>query len=434
MRRFGAVKLATTWLGVVALLCLASTGCQSNRSTTVRQPKGTAFTTAAREEVFAARLQAMAAADTYVSIIAQAHDELRARTKRPEVDEWAMDQRIACATASFTNATGPNGYVALLDMMVMATLKRCAVEEHWIPTLLHEEGEPLLDAYNRGEREVWDMGDKVLSQKQLVELKQLVQEWRKTHPEQYYVGYIRFTDFVHGMKITDASAHNGSVLGLVYDPLAGLDPVAREMQEYRALTERLNFFVQRLPVITSWQVERAVHRTTHDPQVGRFVDNTSKFADATTRFSAAVAKFPQDLSAERVAAIRQIETATTRQVNAALDRSFAGIDQQRKDLSKDLEGHQVRLDKTVGNVQGVVDRAKEAGQAINTATQQTVDRAETGTRRTIVLVFWLAAALIVFTLICRLLYRIAVRRWAQPPPAATADEAAKPQPVDIAVV
>src|SRR4051794_14177147 len=146
------------WLGAAVLCAPSLIGCQSNKPAASRQPKGTAFTSAAREDVFAARLQAMAAADTYVSIVAQADDELRERTTRPEVADWALSQRIATAMAAYTNATAANGYVSLLDMMILATLKRCAIEDHWIPTLLHAEGEPLLEAHRRGERDVWNLG------------------------------------------------------------------------------------------------------------------------------------------------------------------------------------------------------------------------------------------------------------------------------------
>src|SRR4029450_8526347 len=128
----------------------------------------------------------------------------------------------------------------------------------------HEEGKPVLEAWTRGERDVWNLGAKALSQKHLDELRRVIDEWRAANPTQYYVAYIRFTDFAHAMHITAGSSQamaKGSVFGLLYlDPLAGLDPVGRELQEYRALTERLNFFVNRLPLVLSMQVDLAIHR------------------------------------------------------------------------------------------------------------------------------------------------------------------------------
>src|SRR4051812_3662503 len=408
----------TAWMSIAAVVvcAFAAAGGQSKQPAIPRQPKGTSFTSASREDVFAARLQAMAAADTYTTILAQGTDELQSRTSRPEVAEWAMEQRIATALASYTNATGPNGYVALLDMLVLATLKRAALEEHWIPTLLHDEGAPLLEAYRRGERDVWTLGGKVLTEKQLAELRQVIADWRETNPTQYYVGYVRFTDFANAMQVTASSARGksrGSVFGLLYiDPFAGLDPVARELQEYRALTERINYFMSRLPVVVSWEVDLALHRATNAPQVSQFVANTSKFADATTRFSAAVARYPQDLTAERTAAIAQLDAATGRQVKAALDQSFAGIAEQRAALLRDLESHEVRLDASIEKVGRIVERANDAGVAINSETGRTLERAEGGARRTLTFAFALAGALLIATLLSLLSYRFAVKRWA----------------------
>jgi hypothetical protein len=265
--------------------------------------------------------------------------------------------------------------------------------------MLKEDGQPMVEAYRRGERDVWNLGAKVLSTKQLAELRQVIDQWRKDNPTQYYVGYVRFTDFANAMQVMSGAqaSSRSSVFGLLYiDPLAGLDPVARELQEYRGLTERLNFFVNRMPIIVGWQVDLSVRRATNDPQVTRFVDNTGRFANATTQFSAAVAKFPKDFSAERVAAI---------------DQALAGVEQQRAALMKDLEAHEHRIDESLGKVRGIVERAEEAGKSINVATGQTIGTAEGGARRTLVLAFGLAVALIVFGLLILLLYRVAIKRW-----------------------
>ena len=148
------------WLAA-AIGCAAaavSAGCAPTppaAAAAAERQKGTAFKSASVESMAAARSQAMASADTYLAVFVQAMDELRDNTKRPEVAEWAMEQRINTGTAAFTNATGGNDFVALLDMLVLSTLKRHAMEEHWVPALLHEEGAPLMKAMLHGERDVW---------------------------------------------------------------------------------------------------------------------------------------------------------------------------------------------------------------------------------------------------------------------------------------
>jgi hypothetical protein len=365
-----------------------------------------------------------------MSIVAQATDELRNRTTRQEVAEWAMLHRMATATAAYTNATGANDYVALLDMMVYAHLKRRALEEHWIPTVLREEGTPVLEAYRRGEQDVWARGAKVLTEPQLEELRRVIEEWRAANPTQFYVSHVRFTDFANAMRVTADSARArvpSSVFGLLYiDPLAGLDPVARELQQYRALTERMMFLVNRLPIVLAWQVDLSVYHATNTPQVVRFIDNTSKFventarfadntgrfADSTKRFAEAVVKFPADLTVERKAAVEQIDAATTRQVKSALDQTFAGVAEQRQAVVRDLEAQESRIRAVLADVRGVVERADEAGRSLNAATGQTIDNAEQSTRLTLNHAFLLAVCLVATALILLLLYRMSLKRWA----------------------
>jgi hypothetical protein len=421
-----------------ALVCAAATaGCKSSGGKpSVGPGRGSSFNRISTTTLIAARLEAMAAADTYAMIIAQAADELRQRTKRDEVIDWALQQRVATATACFTNATGPNGFVGLLDMLVYVTLKREAMERYWIPTLVHEEGQLMLEAMRRGERDVWASGARVLTGAQLRELRIVIRSWQEANPTQFYVSHIRFTDFAHSMGIHSGSPQvkiPGSVFGLIYaDPLAGLDPVARELQEYRALTERMVYLFNRMPLLLSMHVELASRNATGTPQMVRFVDNTEKFAESTKRFADAttrvaeattraagainrtadeVVKVPANLSGERKAAIEQIDAATTRQVKSALDQVFAGIAEQRQATVRDLEDQESRLRTVIADVRGVVERADEAGRSINTATGETIGATEQATRRTLNHAVALAILLIVATLLALLLYRLAVKRW-----------------------
>src|SRR5688500_16964753 len=191
-----------TYLAVAALCLLASAGCNSQARSSTRPVKASAFTSTTPESLAEARTQAMSAADAYVSIVAQAADELRARTTRNDVAEWAMQQRILLALACYTNASGSNSYVALLDTMALVVLTRHTLEEYWIPTLLHEEGAPLLDACRHGEHHVWSLGAKVLSEPQLAELRRVIDDWRSANPTQHLVSHVRFTDFARAMRVT----------------------------------------------------------------------------------------------------------------------------------------------------------------------------------------------------------------------------------------
>jgi hypothetical protein len=337
-----------------------------------------------------------------------------------------------------TNATGPNDAASLLDMLVLATLNRSALEEHWIPTLLHEEGQPVLEAYRHAEDDTWHRAAKAMTSEQIAETRSLIAQWRERHPQQYYVGDIRFTDFevVRDLKPDDSGLKlPGNVLGLLYlDPLSGLDPVAAEMKSFRDLTERMMFAAVRMPRIMGRQIDFQLHRAMVDPQVVAFVQSTARFSDATSRFADSVAKYPNQfadstramvdqalkgVSTERETAINQTMSGVAIERKAAIDQANAVVASQRDELVKQLDAQQSKLRQTIGDVNGVIERANQAGVSLNTATAQTVTTTEQATRRTLDHAFrlavMLAALLIVGIPLSLLAYRLACRKWLRPP-------------------
>ena len=362
------------------------------------------------------RAEAMASADIYVTTIVQALDQLREQTKRPDVARWALYQKIATATAAFTNASQASDGGSLLDMLVLSTLKRHAVEEQWIPNLLHDEGKVLLDAQVRAEADVWTAGEKALTKKQLAELKVLIEEWRREHPTQYYVSHVRLADIATSRNLSRQSPQvklPGSVFGLLYlDPLSGLDPVAAELHSYRALTERMMYLAQRMPAVIAAQVDYAALNATSTPQVlrvvdgidkfnatvSRFTDVTSRFTDATSRFADTTAKYPQHLTSERKAAIDQAGATVATERKAAIDQAAAAVAAERKAVLAELESQESRVRRIMDDAKSVLDRADTAGASINKSTTQTVATAEQSTRRTIDHLFWRTLVLILVLL------------------------------------
>jgi hypothetical protein len=417
--RIGAAAIV-----LLALLCNAP-GCKSSS----KPPSGSAARTrpATAAEM---RTYAMATADTYTMIILQSLDTLAQTTKQPKVKLWAEGQCIATAYASLVNATGPNDAASLLDMMIYSSLKRAALEDHWIPDLLHEEGEALLPEYRRAEAEVWEEAGKVLKPTQLDSMRQLINDWKARNPGQYYVANVRFTDFEIVQQTKPGAPPlkiPSNILGLIYlDPLAGLDPVAAELKSYRSLTERMMFVAVRTPMLISRQVDFVLMRATFDPQVVAFVDSTTRFSDATSRFADSVASYPQQFRDSTQAAIAQALkgvtsereaafTSVTAERKGAIDQANAAITAQRDAIMKELDAREAKLNGIIGNVKGVVERADQAGVNINSATTQTVSATEQATQRTLNYAFRLALALILVLLLgiplVLLLYRMATRRW-----------------------
>src|SRR3954471_15232180 len=232
---------------------------------------GSSHAAAAPINIDEVRSQLMSLGNSYTQTVVQSLDELVATSKDPKKIAWARKQRLATITVSMTNATGPNAVVGLLDMVVFATLKRQAVEEYWVPNLLGEEGRGIAEAHRRGEADSWEAAERVLSKAHCDQLHELITQWRAEHPEQYYVGYTRFSDFDAYRNLSPQSpeAKNpGSLFSLFYvDPLAGLDPVAKELRSYRALTERIAYIGSRLPILATYQIDMAVSSAVENPEM-----------------------------------------------------------------------------------------------------------------------------------------------------------------------
>jgi DNA-binding TFAR19-related protein (PDSD5 family) len=325
---------------------------------------------------------------------------------------------VATITVGMINGTAPNPVVGLLDMVVFSTLKRQAVEEYWLPNLLGDEGKGIAVAHRRGEDAAWEAAGRVLTPSQCNQLRDLIEEWRRGHPGQYYVGQTRFSDFDAYRNLTPDSPQAktpGSLFSLFYvDPLAGLDPVARELRSYRALTERMMFMVSRLPVLAAYQVDLAAMSATGTPEVRAFVAATDKFADATSHFANVTAGYPAALSAERQAAVKQLGEVTARERQAAIEQASRAVAAERETLLKQIEAQDGRIRAILADVSQLVARAEQAGTTVNASTAQTINSTEQATRRTMDQAFRLSLILLLVILLgvpaVLLAYRVANRR------------------------
>ena len=370
------------------------------------------------------RSQVMSLGDSYIQTIVQSYDALIATTKDPAKANWARKQRVATISVSITNSTGPNAIVSLLDMVVFATLKREAVENHWVPTLLGEEGSGIAAAHRRGEDEAWAAAARVFSKPHLQQLRELIDEWRRKNPEQYYVGYTRFSDFDAYRNLTPESPEAkapGSLFSMFYvDPLAGLDPVTKELRNYRLLTERLAYTVSRMPILMAYQIDLAVSNSIESPEIRKFVDSTDRFAGATGRFADAVVKYPKDLSVEREAAVKQLGELTARERQAAIEQASRTIATEREKIFKEIEAQDGRIRGILGDVTKLVERAELAGANLSKATAETITTTENATQRTLDQAFRLTLILVGVVLVgvpvVVLAYRATNRRFSGPPP------------------
>jgi len=227
-----------------------------------------------------------------------------------QLSYWTLTQ----LNSAYTIATGPSPVLCQLDFVVLATLSRMVVEE----TFVKRDGDELAGipaAYRALEQEAWANAGKILTAQQLEELERLIADWRLRHPQVQLVGFVHFNEFAQaaGWK-PEAQAASGSLFGLLgLDPLAGLDPAVRQIEQTRLLAERVIFYMQRVPYLVDLQTERVIAQATMAPEVERANASLERASRAMIDFAGVAVRLPDDFAREREALLQQLSGEMLRQ-------------------------------------------------------------------------------------------------------------------------
>src|SRR6185369_10936271 len=95
-----------------------------------------------------------------------------------EVLKW----KIVFASEISSIASGPNANANLLDMTVFVSISRAITEDYWLPKVYGESARPLLEAFIRGENEIWELAATILTPEQRTELREAIVTWHQKHP------------------------------------------------------------------------------------------------------------------------------------------------------------------------------------------------------------------------------------------------------------
>lgn len=256
------------------------------------------------------QLSVMRFADEYVGLTREALNRFQADSQSPEerltVQNWKLQQ----ATAAYTIASEPNPVNNALDMVVLASLSNTILHETWVGDAYGARAEPVRETYRTVEADAWQLLTGILTEAQMVRLREQLARWRREHPNVGVVADIHFRDFAMsvGAGSPGAEGKSGSnlfsMLGI--DPFTTLDPAVREIAQSRELAERSIYYMQRAPALLDMQVERLAYQFAVMPETRALLSDAQRVSLVGSASDQLVRTFPDIVAREREALIAQL--------------------------------------------------------------------------------------------------------------------------------
>ena len=136
----------------------------------------------------------MSFADSWGAYLGQTSENLAIAVDTPEARLQVKRFQFYSTVAAYDIAAGPYPGVALLDMMVLASLTRLSWENHW-QERYGTEADLTVKALTELEKSIWGFAAKLLTERQMVAMRELIAEWWEAHPKAREVEFVRFSDF-----------------------------------------------------------------------------------------------------------------------------------------------------------------------------------------------------------------------------------------------
>ncbi len=295
---------------ILMLVAAAATGCGSFGRVTGQEHRAREQT----EQLASIQQTCQRYADAFAGRVLESSGPIKRRSTDPEVINALIVWQLTQLNSAYTIATGPSPVLCLLDFVVLATLSRMVVED----TLIASNGDlmgPLASVYRDLERDAWANVTEILTSQQLQELQALITDWRAKNPRVTLVGFVHFSEFAKAAGWSqEARSAPGSLFGLIgLDPLAGLDPAVKQIEQTRLMAERVIFYMQRVPYLMDLQTERVVAQATLAPQIERANASLERASLAMTDYAQIGADLPEAFAREREVLIQQLSGEMLRQ-------------------------------------------------------------------------------------------------------------------------
>jgi hypothetical protein len=277
-------------------------------------------------------------ADRYSTRIALAANAVRDHPATSAEHKRLMHDWKTVSNAAIVDvAIGSNAVTNLLDMMALTRLSRLVVESYWIPEVFGEDiGAEFNQTFIDLEEDIWTVADDVLTTQQQEELIYLVDQWHAENPEQIYPWYVRLSNF---------SGQRAASLAAVQQTGGMLKEVARAREaaeEMQAFGERVLFYLQRAPMLTSNEFESGVSSILSGPEFSRMLDDSDRFVASIERLVDALVLLPEG----RIAAVDQFMDRLAEERQALL-QDLSATEPGLRDLLAELRPVLESIERTV---------------------------------------------------------------------------------------
>ncbi len=231
----------------------------------------------------------MSYADHFAAVLGQVQYEVSAGQPDLGVRTLVRSDFTYSAASAFTIAAGPNPEVGVLDMVVMVTLGRMIYEERWRAEL-GETIQPMLTAFKQLESDVWSIAAKVLTPSEQKDLRNLINQWRRDHPNQFVFSHIRFSDFAaerHG-----ASRREGEKLTGLFK---SVKQATQSVDKMLLLAERGLYLGARIPLLANTVAQTGLMQMLETKEIQQIQTDAKRLTESMSRLADASEKLPDDL-------------------------------------------------------------------------------------------------------------------------------------------
>jgi hypothetical protein len=272
----------------------------------------------------------MSFADRFAAEIYETATRVESDIESPELRLLMAKTRLYSTSSIYDIVSGPYIGVALFDTLVLVTLKRILLQEYWLPQVLGDKGEPILETYRRLEDDIWSIAAKYMTPAQQRDLHDVILAWRENNPHKIGVEFIRFDDFgALGRKPTLEEARKPGGL------LAPVSEATQAVDEVRLLGERAMFLLTRNQLLLNYQIDVAFKQLVTEPEVRQVLDDIRTFRNLSSDYAKIISDLPQELRMTTDSTIEQIATRVTSERKEAIQQLMSRLAQERQQLLAD---------------------------------------------------------------------------------------------------